>query len=155
MRIIYLPNCRLCTKTTKKLCYQTRKGLWNFFKILSSQHYPCSLPFFQKYYKYPIYSPSFHHLLSVTTLTLGSWPKQGGYKVAGQEGGLVVASHALGSANSAQSVREWTLTLPSELPLWELKSKWISKSLERNCKDKTHWFVKIFISLERYWNLNV
>jgi hypothetical protein len=41
------------------LCYQTRKGLWIFSKISSSQHYPYSFPFFQKYYKHPIYSPFF------------------------------------------------------------------------------------------------
>jgi len=52
------------------LCYQTQKGLWNFFKISSSQHYPYSLPFFQKYYKHPIYSPSFHHLLKLVILFL-------------------------------------------------------------------------------------
>jgi hypothetical protein len=40
------------------------RGFVNFFsKISSSQHYPYSLPFFQKYYKHPIYFPSFHHLL--------------------------------------------------------------------------------------------
>ncbi len=38
----------------------------------------------------------------------------------GQEGDSGVTSHALGSA---KSVREWTLTLPSELPCWELESR--------------------------------
>jgi hypothetical protein len=41
-----------------------------------------------------------------------------GCKVVGQKGNPVVTSHALGSA---KSVREWTLTLQSELPLWELE----------------------------------
>jgi hypothetical protein len=27
-----------------------------------------------------------------------------------------------------ENVKEWTPTLPSELPLWELESKWTSKS---------------------------
>jgi hypothetical protein len=31
-----------------------------------------------------------------------------------------------------KSVREWTLTLPSELSFWELKSQWIPKFLEGN-----------------------
>jgi hypothetical protein len=35
-----------------------------------------------------------------------------------------ITSHALGSA---KSVREWTLTLPSELPLWELESQMDSR----------------------------
>jgi hypothetical protein len=56
----------------------------------------------------------------VTTLTLGLRPRQGGYKVAGQKGGPWVTSHG---PESAKSVREWTLTLPNELPLWELKSQ--------------------------------
>jgi hypothetical protein len=39
-------------------------------KISSSQHYPYSLPFFQKYYNHPIYFPSFHHLLGLIILLL-------------------------------------------------------------------------------------
>ncbi len=31
-------------------------------------------------------------------------------------------------------MKEWTLTLPSELPLWELDSQWTFKSWEGNCK---------------------
>ncbi len=50
--------------------------------------------------------------LNVTTLALGSRPKQGGCKVAGQEGSPSVTSHAL---ESAKNVKEWTLTLPTEL----------------------------------------
>jgi hypothetical protein len=49
----------------------------------------------------------------VTTLALGLRPRQGGYKVAGQEGDQGVTSHA---PESAKSVREWTLRLPRELP---------------------------------------
>jgi hypothetical protein len=33
-----------------------------------------------------------------------------------------------------KSVRERTLTLPSELPCWELKSQWTPKCLESDCK---------------------
>ncbi len=33
-----------------------------------------------------------------------------------------------------KSVREWTFTLPSELPFWELEFQWISKSSEGDCK---------------------
>ncbi len=59
-----------------------------------------------------------------TTLTLGLQPRQRDCKVASQGGSLEVASHAPGNAKSAKnakSVREWTLTLSSELPLWELE----------------------------------
>jgi hypothetical protein len=31
-------------------------------------------------------------------------------------------------------VKEWTLTLPRELPLWELESQWTFKSLESDCR---------------------
>jgi hypothetical protein len=58
----------------------------------------------------------------VATLTLGSWPRQGGCKVAGQEGGPIVTSHV---PESAKSVREWTLTLSNELPLWDLESQMV------------------------------
>jgi hypothetical protein len=44
--------------------------------------------------------------MCVTTLAFDLWPKQGGWKVSGQEGDLRVASHAL---KSAKSVTEWTL----------------------------------------------
>jgi hypothetical protein len=53
----------------------------------------------------------------VATLAFGSRPRQGGCKVAGLIVDPGVTSHAPGSA---KSVREWTLTLPNELPCWEL-----------------------------------
>jgi len=31
-------------------------------------------------------------------------------------------------------VREWTLTLPRELPLWELESRWTAESSKSDCK---------------------
>jgi hypothetical protein len=31
-------------------------------------------------------------------------------------------------------VKEWTFTLPSELPLWELESQWTPESLEGDCR---------------------
>jgi hypothetical protein len=46
--------------------------------------------------------------------------KARGCKVASQERDLGVISRAPGSA---KSVREWTLTLLSELPCWELDSQ--------------------------------
>ncbi len=33
-----------------------------------------------------------------------------------------------------ESVREWTSTFPSELPLWELESQWTLKFSENDCK---------------------
>jgi hypothetical protein len=61
----------------------------------------------------------------------------------GQEGGLGVASHAPGSAKSARNVREWTFTLPNELSLWELESKWTPESLECDCKGQNPSIQKV------------
>ncbi len=59
-------------------------------------------------------------LLSCRNPSLGFMTKVRGCKVAGQEKDLGVISHA---PESAKSVREWTLTLTSELPCWELESQ--------------------------------
>ncbi len=67
---IYLQNSKFYTQISKKLCYKTRKGLCNFSKISSSQNYPYSLPFFQKYHNHLIYSPFFHHLLRLIIFPL-------------------------------------------------------------------------------------
>jgi hypothetical protein len=56
--------------------------------------------------------------------SIGLMTKGRACKVAGQEGGPGVTSHA---PRSAKSVREWTLTLPNELPLWELESQMESR----------------------------
>jgi hypothetical protein len=52
-----------------------------------------------------------------------------------------------------KSVREWTLTLLNELPLWELESQWIAKSSESTCKcrNSLDWKVPYIIKnlLER------
>jgi hypothetical protein len=36
-----------------------------------------------------------------------------------------------------ESVREWTLTLPRQLPLWEMESRWTPKTLESDCRGQT------------------
>jgi hypothetical protein len=33
-----------------------------------------------------------------------------------------------------KNVREWTLTLPNELPFWELESQWTFEFSKHNCK---------------------
>jgi hypothetical protein len=55
------------------------------------------------------------HNLNLRLVTKGR-----GCKVASQEKDSGVTSHAF---ESAKSVREWTFTLPSELPCWELDSQ--------------------------------
>jgi hypothetical protein len=46
-----------------------------------------------------------------------------------------------------ESAREWTPTLPSELPLWELESWWIPEFLESDCKSQNplNWYVPYII----------
>ncbi len=102
----------------------------------------------------------FHFLVkSVATLAFGLWPRQGGCEVAGLEVDLGVTSHAPGSAKSPESVREWTLTLPSELPCWKLVRvgvpKWLPKLQRAFWGVKTQWLVALFISMKRSWNVDI
>jgi hypothetical protein len=74
----------------------------------------------------------------IVTLTLGLWLKQGLARVwackgAGQEGSR--ESHFMLPRMQA-NVREWTLTLPSELPLWELESGWTLEFSESDCRSQ-------------------
>jgi hypothetical protein len=55
---------------------------------------------------------------------LGSQPRQGLGRLWAKRGSLGMKA----------SVREWTLTLPRELPPWELDSRWTPECLESNCK---------------------
>jgi len=66
----------------------------------------------------------------VTTLALGSRPKQGLAKVWGKS---EPESH-ISCSWECKKVREWTPTLPNELPLWEFKSQWTFESLEGDYK---------------------
>jgi len=65
------------------------------------------------------------------TLALGSRPKQRAYKGMGQDQVWESHSHA---PKVQKSVRERTVTLPSEFPCWELESWWIPECLESDCK---------------------
>ncbi len=56
----------------------------------------------------------------VATLALGSRSRQGVARLLTKKETRDATLHA---PRSAKSVREWTLTLPSELPLWELESQ--------------------------------
>jgi hypothetical protein len=53
------------------------------------------------------------------------------YKLVGQKGSR--GSHLM-LLGVQKSVKEWTLTLPSELPFWKLESQWTLKFLKSNCK---------------------
>jgi len=58
-------------------------------------------------------------------------------KGVGQEWSSRVTFHALGS------VREWTSTLSSELPLWELESRWTPKFSKNNYKGQNPFNWKV------------
>jgi hypothetical protein len=47
-----------------------------------------------------------------------------------------------------KSVRVHSLTLPNELPFWELESEWTFEFLEGNCRGQIHWIEEFFIPLE-------
>jgi hypothetical protein len=55
-------------------------------------------------------------------------------------------SHLM-SPRVQKSVREWTLTLPSELPFWELKFWWTLESSESNYRGQNSldWRVSYII----------
>jgi hypothetical protein len=71
-------------------------------------------------------------------------------KVAGQEGGPGVTSHAPGSA---KSVREWTFTLPNGLPLWELGVPMDSKFSECDCRGQNPSVQKVLYIIEKILKL--
>jgi hypothetical protein len=60
----------------------------------------------------------------ITTLALGSWPKQRVARLQAKR--KTWESHHM-LLGVPKSVREWTLTLPSELPCWELESQMDSR----------------------------
>ncbi len=87
--------------------------------------------FEQSHWPNPFSLHQHYEVINVATLTLCSQPRQRVCKSAGQEGSLGVTFHA---PKSAKSVREWTFTLPKELPLWELESQWTPKSSKSDCR---------------------
>jgi hypothetical protein len=69
--------------------------------------------------------------ISVTTLALGLQPRQGFVKVRAKK--ETRESHFM-LRKMQESVREWALTLPSELSLWELEFQWTPKFLKNDYK---------------------
>jgi hypothetical protein len=63
-------------------------------------------------------------------------------KGAGQEGSLRVTFHAPSIVGKCEG--EWTLTLPSELPFWELESWWTLKFLENDRKGQNPLGWRVF-----------
>jgi len=48
-----------------------------------------------------------------------------------------------------ESVREWTLTLPRQLPLWEMESRWTPKTSESNCRDQNSMACGVFYIIRK------
>ncbi len=63
--------------------------------------------------------------------SLGLATKAKACKGAGQKGSPGITSHAPRSAKECEGMN---LHTPKELPLWELKFRWIPKSLEGDCR---------------------
>ncbi len=82
----------------------------------------------------------------VSTLTLGSRLRQGVTKV--QVKSKAWKSH-FKFPRVWESVKEWTLTFPSELPLWELESRWTSESSEGNFKGQNPLYQNLFYIIEK------
>ncbi len=77
------------------------------------------------------YTISYLYGYNVATISFGLLTKARVCEGVGQVWRLGVTFHAPGMW---ESVREWTPTLPSELPLWELESRWILEFSKNNCR---------------------
>ncbi len=71
-------------------------------------------------------------MIIIATLALGLRPKQRLTRVRAKR--KTRESHFMPSG-AQKNVREWTLTLPKELPLWELESRWTLGFSKNNCRD--------------------
>ncbi len=79
-------------------------------------------------------------LTIVATLALSSRPKQGLARLQAKKEAR--ESHLM-LLVVQKSVREWTFTLPGELPFWALESPWIFESLKGNHKGQNRLDWKI------------
>jgi hypothetical protein len=79
---------------------------------------------------------SHYKLIHCRNPSLGLVTKARACKGVGQKWSPKVTFHASGSVGMWEIVREWTSTLPSELPFWELESQWTPKPSKSNCRDQ-------------------
>ncbi len=70
-------------------------------------------------------------IVHVVTLALGLQPRQGLARLWAKREAR--ESHLM-FPRVQNNVKEWTFTLPSELPFWELESQWTFKSSKGNCR---------------------
>jgi len=52
-----------------------------------------------------------------------------------------------------KSVREWTLTLPKQLPLWEMESRWTLESSKGNCRGQNSMAWRVLYIIENFLEL--
>jgi hypothetical protein len=109
------------------------KSLYIYFKLfLFHVCKYCVVSFFFVYFiMYRCGFKSYIFKYFVVTLALNLWPKQGFAKVRAKR--ETWESHLV-LPGVQKSVREWTLTLPSEPPFWELESQWTFESSKGDCK---------------------
>jgi hypothetical protein len=88
--------------------------------------------------------------MDVATRTLGSQPRQGLARLWAEREAW--ESHLM-FPGMQKSVREWTLTLPSELPFWELKSQWTPKSAEGDCEGQNPLVWRFFYTIGKLLKL--
>jgi len=65
---------------------------------------------------------------------------------------LGVTSHTPGSVEKCEGVN---LTLPRQLSLWEMESRWTPETSENDFRGQTQWLMTFFISLESSWSVDV
>jgi len=77
--------------------------------------------------------------LIVATLALGSRPRRG-----------LARLQAKREAREWRKVwREWTLTLPKELPLWKLESRWTPECSKNDCKGQKPMAQGVLYTIEK------
>jgi hypothetical protein len=86
----------------------------------------------------------------IATLPLGLRPKQGLVKVQAKREAWELHFMLPGVQ---ENVREWTFTLPSEFPLWELESRWSFKFSKSDCKGQNPLDQRVFYIIEKLLEL--
>ncbi len=96
--------------------------LFKHYEIFCPWKPNCPITRAQKLFKYNCITTKSSKVY-VATLALGSRPRQ-----------WLARARAKRKARECGRVWEWTLTFPSELPFWELESRWTFKSSKKDCK---------------------
>jgi hypothetical protein len=119
--------------------------------------------------------PDFFRGSIVATLALGSRPRQRGYKVVSQEEARKSRQRGRKGVGQEEardkkkprshityfweckkvwgSMREWTLTLPRQLPLWKMESRWTSKTLKSNFRGQNSMACGVLYIIEKLLEL--